>query len=558
MCTDNHDEETASLLDGIAGTVFTAGDNAYDNGTLTEYNNCYNPTWGRHKARTHPVPGNHEYNTSGATGYYSYFGAAAGQSGKGYYSYDLGAWHIIALNNYVSMNTGSPQLTWLQADLAATTQPCKLAIWHEPLYSSTTGAGSGGVSTSSVKPLFTALYNAGADVILNGHRHFYERMAPMNPDGALDTDRGIREIIVGTGGAGIGDPTNAYPRSEVRFGSNTFGVLKLYLYDGSYAWRFIPVPGRTLTDTGSCHTSAVGPSPSLSMVEATPTAFQPGGHSTILVTVKDAAGRPLSGVTVQLAVAPGGAGVTLTQPTAVTGTNGEATGTLSATALGNQTISATATLSGTTTALNQTAIVSVAPPSVIGQTLLTAGNNLVNQRIYTTAAITPAANALITVAVLGRVASGSSPSPTLSGGGMTAWTEVSSVTFDPISAPTRRLTVFRAMSPAPGSGPLTITFGTTQSNAQWIVSQWTGVDLSGVGGRHPAVRHTPARCGQWRDRHAGSLREPQQHLLRCVRPESQRPLDRAGSGVHRNQRAGIERKHPGRSPDGVAPERQHD
>ena len=484
MCTDNHDGETASLLDGIAGTVFVAGDNAYDNGTLTEYNNCYNPTWGRHKGRTRPVPGNHEYNTSGAAGYYSYFGAAAGEAGKGYYSYDLDAWHIIALNNYVSMNPGSPQLTWLQADLAATTKPCRLAYWHEPLCSSTTGAGSGGVMTNSVKPLFTALYNAGVDVVLNGHRHFYERMAPMNPEGALDTTRGIREIIVGTGGAGIGDPTNAYPRSEVRFGSNTYGVLKLYLYDGSYAWRFIPVPGRTLTDTGSyaCHTAAVGPSPSLSTVEATPTAIQPGGSSTIVVEVKDAAGRPLSGVAVHLAVSPGGAGVTLTQPVAVTGANGDATGTLSATAVGNQTVSASGTLGGTTTAFDQTATVSVAPPAVVAQTLLTAGNNPVNQRIYTTASISPAANALVTVAVLGRVASGSSPSPTLSGGGMAAWTEVASVAFDPISAPLRRLTVFRAMSSAPGSGPLTITFAGTQSNAQWIVSQWTGVELSGVNG----------------------------------------------------------------------------
>ncbi len=147
-CGATHDEETASLLDGIAGTVFTAGDNAYDNGSDADFQNCYEPSWGRHKARTRPVPGNHEYNTPGAAGYFNYYGTAAGEPGKGYYSYDLGDWHIIALNNYVPMGAGSDQDNWLQADLNATTQPCKLAYYHEPLYSSTTGTGSGGRRTT--------------------------------------------------------------------------------------------------------------------------------------------------------------------------------------------------------------------------------------------------------------------------------------------------------------------------------------------------------------------------------------------------------------------------
>src|SRR5688572_7655280 len=206
VCGQSFDEQTASLLDGIAGTVFTAGDNAYDRGSDSEFQNCYGPSWGRHKARTRPSPGNRDYDTPGATGYFNYFGPAAGELGKGYYSYDLGAWHIIALNNYVSMSPGSAQQNWLTADLAATTRPCKLAYYHEPLYSSNTGSGSGGATLSSVKPLFTTLYNAGVDVVLNGHRHFYERLAPMNPDGKLDTERGVRGFIVGTGGRSVGDP----------------------------------------------------------------------------------------------------------------------------------------------------------------------------------------------------------------------------------------------------------------------------------------------------------------------------------------------------------------
>ena len=490
-CGATNDEATAALLDGIEGTVFTAGDNAYPNGSAADYQNCYDPSWGRHKARTRPAPGNHEYNTPGASGYFNYFGAAAGEAGEGFYSYDLADWHIIVLNNYIPMEAGSEQDNWLRADLAATLQPCKLAYYHEPLYSSTTGPGSGGTSTPSVKSIFTTLYDGGVDVVVNGHRHFYERLAPMNPDGLADNAQGIREFVVGTGGSSMGNPTNAFPLSEVRFGSANFGVLKLYLYSDSYAWRFVPIAGKTLSDTGltACHGLAEGVSGTQSTLTASPSLIAPGGAtSTITVTVKDASGGPISGATVQLAAT--GTGNTLVQPAAVTDANGVATGTLSSTVEEQKTVSATATLGGTTTAIRQTATVTVVTlgGAGISHILLTAGTNTVNQKVYTTASIAPAPNTLVTVAVLAHRSTGAPASPTVSGGGMTGWTEVASTTFDNGTLPLRRLTIFRALSAAPGSGPLTITYSATVSHCQWIVSQWGGVDLSGANGSGAIVQ----------------------------------------------------------------------
>src|SRR5437773_1757093 len=167
---DCNAEPTAALLDNIAGTVFTAGDNAYPNGSASDYANCYNPSWGRHKARTRPAPGNHDYGTSGATGYYDYFGALAGPAGLGYYSYDLGAWHVVSLNSNVSMSAGSAQETWLRADLAASTRTCTVAYWHHPRFSS---GSSHGRSTQSAG-VFQALYDAGAEIAIVGHDHEYE------------------------------------------------------------------------------------------------------------------------------------------------------------------------------------------------------------------------------------------------------------------------------------------------------------------------------------------------------------------------------------------------
>ena len=243
-------EPTAKLLDNIAGTVFTAGDNAYTNGTDAEFATCYDPSWGRHKARTRPAPGNHDYGTSGATGYYNYFGALAGPAGLGYYSYDLGAWHVISLNSNVSMSAGSSQEVWLRADLAASTKTCTIAYWHHPRFSSGASHGSSTMSAGA----FQALYDAGADIVIVGHDHEYERFAPQTPSAAPDPVRGIREFVVGTGGAGLYSFATPLPNSEVR-DNTSHGVLKLTLSDGSYMWQFIPVAGNSFTDSGSgtCH-----------------------------------------------------------------------------------------------------------------------------------------------------------------------------------------------------------------------------------------------------------------------------------------------------------------
>jgi len=243
-------EPTAALLDNIPGTVFTAGDNAYPDGSDSDYAQCYDPSWGRHKARTRPAPGNHDYNTSGASGYYGYFGSLAGQSGVGYYSYDLGAWHIVSLNSNVSMSPGSAQETWLRADLAASTKRCTIAYWHHPRFSSGSNHGS---STQSAG-VFQALYDAGAEIVIVGHDHEYERFAPQTPNGASNPAAGIRQFVVGTGGAGLYSFATPLPNSEVR-DATSHGVLKLTLSDGSYTWEFIPVAGDSFTDSGSgtCH-----------------------------------------------------------------------------------------------------------------------------------------------------------------------------------------------------------------------------------------------------------------------------------------------------------------
>jgi hypothetical protein len=248
-------DSTAAILDRVAGSVFTLGNAVMPGGTAASYANCYDPTWGRHKSRTYPVPGRHDYDSSAtAEGYFNYFGAAAAP-GMGYYSFDLGAWHIIMLNSsnaYVSTAAGSPQETWLKADLAATTKRCVLAMWYEPRFYSTKDTIS--YANNDVKPFWNDLYAAGAELVLNGHMRDYERFAPQTPSGVADPN-GIREFIVGTGGDGH-DSRNTFihPNSEVNI-SEVFGVLKLTLGDGTYSWEFIPVAGQTATDSGSasCH-----------------------------------------------------------------------------------------------------------------------------------------------------------------------------------------------------------------------------------------------------------------------------------------------------------------
>ena len=254
-CGRSTDELTANLLDTIPGIVFLAGDNAYQNGTTDDYNNCYHPTWGRQKARTRPTPGNHEYNTAEAQGYFDYFNGVgnasgpAGERGKGYYSYDLGAWHIVAINSEIDVSTTSQQLAWLTADLAASTKQCTLAYWHKPLF--TSGVRS---RFTNMQPIWQALQDAGAEVVVSGHDHHYERFAPQTATGVADPVRGIRMFIAGMGGSGLYDLGTPVANSEVR-NNTTYGVIKFTLSTGSYTWEFVPVAGSTFTDSGSgsCH-----------------------------------------------------------------------------------------------------------------------------------------------------------------------------------------------------------------------------------------------------------------------------------------------------------------
>jgi hypothetical protein len=265
-CSNDNDEATARLLDGISGTIFALGDNAYEDGTDAEFADCYDPTWGRHKARTRPAPGNHEYNTVEASGYFNYFGAAAADASKGYYSYDLGEWHIVALNSMCDKVGGcganSPMVTWLKNDLAANASTkCTLAYFHHPLFSS--GEHD---NQAKVKPVWNALYAANAEVVVNGHDHDYERFAPQNPDGVADPNQGIREFVVGTGGIELRRFAAVKPNSEVR-NASAYGVLKLTLHPDSYDWEFVPAGGKTFTDSGSsqCHDADTAP-PTVSSV----------------------------------------------------------------------------------------------------------------------------------------------------------------------------------------------------------------------------------------------------------------------------------------------------
>jgi hypothetical protein len=248
-CGSSGAERTARLLDDIPGTVFTVGDNAYRSETVDNPFPCYDESWGRHKARTRPVPGNHEYEGGYVDEYFDYFGAAAGNRGKGYYSYDLGAWHIIALNTMIRAEPSSSQGKWLANDLAKNRQFCTLAYFHHPRFSS----GPHHLSARA-EQLWDALAAAGVDVIVTGHDHIYERFAPMAPDGSRDERAGVREFVVGTGGYSHYDFARDAANSEVR-NNTTYGVIKLTLHKRSYDWQFIPVRGRRFTDKGSssCH-----------------------------------------------------------------------------------------------------------------------------------------------------------------------------------------------------------------------------------------------------------------------------------------------------------------
>jgi len=269
------------LMDTDLAAVLPLGDVQYECGGYQAFLQSYDPSWGRVKSISHPVIGNHEYLTSGGTdctsdntgaaGYFRYFGSAAGDPSQGYYSYDIGTWHLVALNSNCEdaggCGDGSPQAMWLVSDLVAHPNLCTLAYWHIPLFS------SGGRTAINTQLIWQILYNNDVDVILNGHDHIYERFAPQAPDGTLDTDRGIREFVVGTGGANLTEIETLAANSELH-NNDTYGILKLTLHPASYDWQFVPEVGKTFTDsgTGKCHgEQPAGTPPSALTQTITPT-----------------------------------------------------------------------------------------------------------------------------------------------------------------------------------------------------------------------------------------------------------------------------------------------
>lgn len=245
---DSAAARTAALIEQQAPDMplLLLGDLVYNSGTLAEYRSCYEPTYGKFMARSFPAPGNHDYGVPAGEDYYTYFGARAGPDKRGYYSFELGSWHVISLNSNVDMSRGSAQETWLRADLAAArSRKCTLAYWHHPRFSSSSTHGDDPRSSD----IWKALFEFGADVVLVGHDHTYERFAPQDPDAAADPSRGIRQFVIGTGGAALYPFGAPKPNSEVR-GAGSFGVAKFVLGDGRYSWEFLPASGSTFTDRG--------------------------------------------------------------------------------------------------------------------------------------------------------------------------------------------------------------------------------------------------------------------------------------------------------------------
>jgi hypothetical protein len=253
-CDATDDDATAGLVEARTGIVFTLGDNAYDTGSDADYRDCFGPSWGRFKDRIElPVPGNHEYQTPGATGYRDYFGSRAVPNGTTWYSTDVGAWHVVVLDSTCDKVDGgcaadSPQVEWLRADLAASGARCTLALFHHPRFSSGTHG-----SDTHVGAMWDALYDAGADLVLNGHEHSYERFAPQDPEGHADDARGMMELVVGTGGAALRGFNDPVANSKVR-ASVSHGIIELRLNQSGWAWQFDTTDG-AFSDAGSgrCH-----------------------------------------------------------------------------------------------------------------------------------------------------------------------------------------------------------------------------------------------------------------------------------------------------------------
>ena len=236
--------DTGRLIDTLGGTLLPLGDLAYLHGTLQDFRDCYDPGWGRHMERSRPVPGNHEYETPGAAGYFDYFGLFAGQRGAGYYTFTAGPWKIFALNSEISMAPGSTQVQWLRDELQNSNHTCTLAYWHRPLFSS----GQNG-NNPDTRALWTTLIEFGADVVLNGHDHIYERFEPQDDQGRLDPVRGLRQFTVGTGGARLTSPGAPKPNSVVRSGAS-YGVIQMTLNVNSYSWEFKSV-NNSFSDSGA-------------------------------------------------------------------------------------------------------------------------------------------------------------------------------------------------------------------------------------------------------------------------------------------------------------------
>src|SRR5215208_4618500 len=349
-CRSTGDEATAGLLAGIDGTVATFGDNAYQRGSAADFAQCYEPSWGQFKARTFPSPGNHDYDTAGASGYFDYFGTAAGDPGKGYYSYELGSWHVISLNSNCSAVVGGcapgfPQEQWLKVDLAAHSNACTLAYWHHPRFSS----GVNG-DNSIVGPFWDDLYQGGAELVLNGHDHDYERFAPLNPSGQPEPTQGIREFVVGTGGAELRAFPTIKPTSEAQVAGKN-GVLKMTLHPDSYNWQFVTAPGGIEADGGnaSCHGVPSGSPPDTPGTTRTIADTTTG--STGITTDTANATSTTTGTTTGTAGASTTGITSTTTDATTTGTTGTTSATTGAT---TDTANATSTTTGTTTGTTST------------------------------------------------------------------------------------------------------------------------------------------------------------------------------------------------------------
>jgi hypothetical protein len=245
MCGYREVAMTADLVDGMPGVLALLGDLAYPNGRMRDFLECFHPAWGRHVHRSRPVPGNHEYYSENPTAqpYFDYFGAKAGVPGEGYYTYEAGEWLVLALNSNVPTGEGSPQVQWVRSVLATSRQRCAIAYWHHPRFSSGRSGDNG-----FMKTMWSVLDEAGVDVVLAGHDHSYERMAPQDADGRSHP-QGMRQFVVGTGGAYLYEFPNVKANSEVR--GVAHGVLRLTLRSDAYDWEFVPIPGQAFSDSGT-------------------------------------------------------------------------------------------------------------------------------------------------------------------------------------------------------------------------------------------------------------------------------------------------------------------